>query len=58
VDERLSGWISAARLQIARLTEALRCLESPRLAVTHSRSATAPEVFEDEKSCAKAQLSF
>jgi hypothetical protein len=49
--------ISAARLQVARLTEALRCTESPQLALTHS-PGTAPGVFEDEKSCTKAQLSL
>jgi hypothetical protein len=58
VYERLSARISAAGLQVARLTEALRCMEFPQLALRHSLGAAPPEVFEDEESCAKAQLSF
>jgi hypothetical protein len=90
-----------ARLQVARLTKALRCADvsleqgdlkaiapflkvrelnfyhgvnfgrapplapppeiaqtAPPLALTHSPGMALTEVFEDEKSCAKAQLSF
>ena len=52
------GGFSTARLQVARLTKALRCTESTQLALTHSLGAAASEVFEDDKSYAKAQLSF
>jgi hypothetical protein len=52
------GGFSTARLQVARLTKALRCTESIQLVLTHSPGTAAPEVFEDDKSCAKAQLSF
>jgi hypothetical protein len=99
---RLDAPEDYARLQVARLTKALRCADvsleegdlkaiapfvkvvrelnlyhgvnfgrapplapppeiaptAPRLALTHSPGMALTEVFEDEKSCAKAQLSF
>jgi hypothetical protein len=107
VDQALAKRLDApedyARLQVARLTKALRCAEvsleegdlkaiapfvkfvrernlyhgvnagsarlaapaalpeivpaSPPLALTHSPGVAVTELFEDEKSCAKAQLS-
>jgi hypothetical protein len=99
---RLDAPEDYARLQVARLTKALRCADvslekgdlkaiapfvkvvrelnlyhgvnfgrapplapppeiaptAPPLALTHSPGMALSEVFEDEKSCAKAQLSF
>jgi hypothetical protein len=100
---RLDAPEDYARLQVARLTKALRCADvsleegdmkaiapflkvvrelnlyhgvnvgsagpapvappeiaptAPPLALTHSPGVALTEVFEDEKSCAKAQLSF
>ena len=100
---RLDAPEDYARLQVARLTKALRCADvsleegdlqaiapflkvvrelnlyhgvdvgrtlapprappeiapaAPPLALTHSPGVAPTEVFEDEKSCAKAQLSF
>jgi hypothetical protein len=98
---RLDAPEDYARLQVARLTKALRCADvsleegdlkaiapfvkvvrelnlyhgvnfgralpfpppeiaptAPPLALTHSPGVAAAEMFEDEKSCAKAQLSF
>jgi hypothetical protein len=98
---RLDAPEDYARLQVARLTKALRCADvsleegdlkaiapflkvvrelnlyhgvnfgraplapppeiaptAPPLALTHSPGVAVAELFEDEKSCAKAQLSF